>query len=196
MENNENTGDSLDERLDRVTQEKNASAESTEQKDNSNFFSKDENDFDPEPKTKNENEESTEEKPAQRLTRDMKIASANSIIGMINITTRIFIPIHNRKFQKKFTKEEILKLDKLVYKNSDQITDHEEISLKNKFDKLIKKHNKKLENVPLSEAEEKDLQTQLIAYMDFKNKTIPPEIGLLFNAISIIGNRVVDVTTD
>lgn len=137
-----------------------------------------------------------EEKPSPKATQKMKEASANSIIGLVDITNRIFIPVHHRKFRRKFTEEEQRRLNKLGDMEKEDITEASDRALVTKCEKLLKKLDKKIADIPLKEEEKTDLRTQLMAYMDYKEKVLPPEIGLIFTAINILGGRIIDVVTD
>jgi hypothetical protein len=162
----------------------------------------DNDDFAEEKKTNNtaapkaENKTEVQTGPVTKISQGMKEASANSIIGIVDITSQLFIPIHNKKFQKKFNEEEIKKLDTLTDKEEDDIDDKDDLALKKKFERLIKRHNKKIDQIPLNESEKKDMKTQLMAYMDYKEKALPPEIGLVFCFMNILGKRIIDVSTD
>ncbi len=188
----------LADKLDEVTAGKTPGEQSPEASKNANFWNeKDEEEPEPtkqsdpaQPNTPNA------EKPLQKISTEIKEASANSVIGMLDIALRILTPAYNKKFYKKFTKEEVLKLDKLQYLHSDNITDPDDLALRNKFDKLYKKHQKKMGDLPLNSTESKDLRTQLMAYMTHKNKVIPPEVGLIFTGVIIVGNRAIDLMTD
>lgn len=159
------------------------------------FYDNDD-DFVPAPKKEEPKPAAAEEKPSTKATTKMKEASANSIIGIVDITNRLFIPVHNRKFRKKFSDDEIKKLDKLQYKEKEDLTEPDDLALQKKFEKLIKRHTKKLDAIPLTEPEKTDLRTQLIAYMDYKEKVLPPEIGMVFTFVNILGSRIIDVVTE
>jgi hypothetical protein len=152
-------------------------------------------------KTKNPavTEDPAENKPERpkKLDREVKEASARTLVGMMNFTQKlIFTPIINYKFKKKFSDEEIEKLDAGVEdKNKDEL-DGEDLALRNKWDRLMRKRDKKIQGIPFDEGEEKDLHTACFNYMDIKEKELPPEYFLALTAATIIGKRAIDAFFD
>lgn len=165
--------------------------------DNVNHWKDDEDDddFSLTPKTKPTSDDDNDDK-AKPVTQKMKIASANSVIGLVDVSLRILIPLHKRKLRKKFTPEEHERLKVLTSMDEKDVTEKKDISLFKKFQECYDKSEKKIADLPLKPQEKDDLQTQLIAYMDFKGKTIPPEIGLAISVLGIVGVRAADIVTD
>jgi len=136
------------------------------------------------------------EKPKDtKITDKAKKASARTAVNMLNLLQRgIFPPILNYKVQKKFTPEEIERLEE-VQDAAKSALDDKDLALRNKFDRIMKSHNKKIEAVPFTETEEDDLEQAFYAYFDFKEKTLPPEWFLYMAVINTLGKRTIDVFT-
>lgn len=132
-----------------------------------------------------------------KISKEAKHASARIAVAMLNITQgAIFKPLLNRKFKKKFTAPEAEKLDTLADIPKTSITDDKDLALRNKFDKLLKRHNKKIDGVDLEEQEEKDLASAFYTYMDVTGKSLPPEYLLMIALLNTVGKRSIDLFTD
>lgn len=150
-----------------------------------------------EEKTTQPDTEDKKQKPG-KITDKAKQASARTAVGMLNLLQKgIFTPIISYKYKKKFTDEEITRLDEgqLIDKKKDELQP-EDLALRNKWDRLMKKCERKLEEIPLDETEKKDLEEAFFAYFDYKEKTLPPEWFVAFACINAIGKRAVDVFTE
>ena len=136
------------------------------------------------------------EKPNdKKITEKAKQASARTAVNMLNLLQRgIFPPILEYKVQKKFTPEEVDRLDTLQDAVKSDL-DSSDMALRTKFDRIMKSHNKKIDAVPFTETEEKDLEQAFYAYFDFKEKTLPPEWFLYMAVINTLGKRTIDVFT-
>lgn len=139
-----------------------------------------------------------EEKPAGKITEKAKRASARTAVGMLNLIQKsVFTPIISYKYKKKFTEEEINQIEtkNLVDANKDHLHD-DDLLLKNKWDRLMRKCSKKMDAIELQETEQKDLEEAFFVYFDYKEKTLPPEWFIGAAVINAFGKRLVDVITD
>lgn len=145
--------------------------------------------------TKGEEESATI--PSKKLSKDVKEASARTAVGMLDFSQKlIFVPLLSWKFKKRFTPEEVKRLDAGVEDAKKEDLNDEDYKLRSKWDRLLKKHLKKIEAVPLEETEKADLEKAFYMYMDVKNKELPPEYFLGLTIITSIGKRAIDVITD
>lgn len=145
--------------------------------------------------TKTTGEDTEPKEKNTKITDKAKKASARTAVNMLNLLQRgIFPPILNYKVQKKFTDQEIERLEE-VQDAAKSALDDKDMALRNKFDRIMKSHNKKIEAVPFTETEEDDLEQAFYAYFDFKEKSLPPEWFLYMAVINTLGKRTIDVFT-
>lgn len=193
----------LMDRLTAVTEKKDPGAKAaptwdfSEDKTDSEESDAGNSDFDTPPeKPKAENKPEEKEKP--KLTDKMKLANARITVSALNSTQRIiFTPLINRKYRKKFEPEEIEKFDKtnIIDLPLDQVPD-EDKSLRNKFDRIMEKRDKKIADIPFTPEESDDLEKMFYQYMDAKETSLPPEIMLVIGITNVIGKRAIDLCTD
>lgn len=150
--------------------------------------------------TQNETKQTTEETKTERpkkLDKEIKEASARTMVGMIDFTQKaIFIPAINYKFKKKFNDDEINRLDAGAEDADKNTLEGEDLAVRNKWDRLMKKRDKKIDAVPFTEPETKDITLACFNYMDVKEKELPPELFLYLTIGTILGKRAIDVFFD
>ena len=155
-----------------------------------------------EKKTEEEKESSTEQKTERSagskgpITEKAKWSSARTAVGMLDLTQKgIFTPLHTWKFNKKFSSEEKEKILDIEDKEA-ALLDDKEKALKRKWDRLLKKYEKKKEQIPLNEQERKDLESAFYNYFDYKQKELSPEWFIGMAIVNSIGSRTIDLITD
>lgn len=149
----------------------------------------------PKPKTTTTpSSNNTEEQP--QVTEKSKRASARAVTGMYDMTQKgVFIPLINRKYKKKFSDEEVERLDQVADANK-ALLQPEDFKLRSKWDNLMAKRDVKVKAVPLNKEEKQDMESMLYDYFDATNTVISPAWGLVFAFVNITGKRVIDVVTD
>src|SRR5690606_11332603 len=121
---------------------------------------------------------------------------AITIVGAIQFTQNtIMRPIVNRKYQKKFSEAEINKLEKIADKQLEDYTP-DEISLKNKFERLMVNRDKLMGKIPLTDEQEKDLIDIWKRDFEVTGKSIPPWLGVAIASVNTIGSRIIDIAFD
>jgi hypothetical protein len=137
------------------------------------------------------------EKPAKKITKEMKEASANTAIGMLELSQKIIlVPVINGKYKKKFKPDEIHRLNDGVEDADKERLTGEDLELRNKWDRLMKKRDKQINGIPFKEDEKRDLREAFMNYFDFKEKTLGPEWFLGMAIVNTTGRRVVDIVFD
>lgn len=140
--------------------------------------------------------EDSEAKNGKKITDKAKHASARIAVGMLDLFQRsVFTPIHNHKFKKKFTEDEVERLDHVADAEKSSL-DEKDIRIRNKWDRLSKKLEKKIKAIPFEEQERKDLEEAFFTYFDFKEKTLPPEWFVGMAVLNAMGKRAIDAFTD
>jgi hypothetical protein len=140
----------------------------------------------------------SKENKAQPITEAAKRASARTAVGMLDLTLQsLLTPIHGWKFKRKFKSEEIKKIDEYIDDTTiDKLEAEEDKKLKRRWDRLLKKYEKKKDAIPLDEKEKKDLETAFYQYFDFKEKTLPPEWFIGMAITNAVGKRAIDLIAD
>lgn len=103
----------------------------------------------------------------------------------------------NSKFKKKFTKEEsqkIIEHDLEDTKYND--VEEEDKVLKTKFDRLLKKRDRVILNIPLNEKEYKNHVAAFYNYFKVKDIEMPPEWALGFTLGATFIDRSIDIEFD
>lgn len=133
-----------------------------------------------------------------KISKDTKLATARITVSALNSTQRIiFEPLISRKYRKKFTDDEQRILVEKNLPDQEKAAIHpDDLPLRNKFDRLMKQCNKKLNAVPFTDTEEQDLEKIFYQYMDAKNKTLPPELMLGISLANVLGKRAIDLFMD
>lgn len=130
------------------------------------------------------------------LSEKTKRASARTVCGMYDMSQKaIFIPALNRKYKKKFSEEEIDRLDKVADANKVHLSP-DDFQLRSKWDNLMTKRDIKVKAVPMNREEKQDMEQMLYDYFDFTNTAISPAWGLVFAVVNTTGKRFIDVITD
>jgi hypothetical protein len=144
------------------------------------------------------NEQGHEHEPTKpKVTESAKRGSARVAVGMLDLTLQsILTPLHGWKFKRKFKKSEIEKLDSHVADSPLDDLEADERKLKVKWERLIRKHEKKVAAIPMSETERTDLEDAFYQYLDIKEKTLPSEWFIGMGIINVISKRVIDVAVD
>lgn len=138
------------------------------------------------------------DKPSGKITDKAKRASARTATGMLDMLQKsICLPILSYKYKKKFTPEEITALDEknLIDKGKEELSG-DDLQLRNKWDRLMSKYEKKAAAVPLTEPEEEDLNEAFYSYFDFTETTLSPGWFVGFAVAKTLGKRVVDIVTE
>lgn len=131
-----------------------------------------------------------------KLTHDLKNSAANTAVGMTQLTIRMILtPIINYKFKKKFTDDEIEKIDDIVDKE-DAALDEKEMVIKKKWNRLMKKRDAKIKGIEFDPQKEADLHKAFYNYFEVTESTMSPGWYLAFAMINVIGGSIVDVLTD
>lgn len=149
------------------------------------------------------NTETEEIKPVDNLaekkvTDKAKRASARTAVNMLDLLQKsLFTPVLSIKYKKKFTHEEITKLEdkNLVDAKKDDLHD-EDLLLRNKWDRLMKRCAKKIDEIPLTDEEKKDMEEAFYAYFDLKETTLSPTWFIGINVVNAMGKRAIDVFTE
>lgn len=139
-----------------------------------------------------------EEIKKPKVDEKIKRGSARTAVGMLDVLQKsIFTPLISLKYKKKFTEEEINALEQKNIPDAveSELTD-EDKALRNKWDRLMKKCNKKLDAIPLIETEKQDMEDAFYLYFDIKEKSLPPEWYLGFAILKSIGDRTIDLMSD
>jgi hypothetical protein len=146
----------------------------------------------PEAKKQEETNESGKKVPTEKEKR----GGARSIVGTINMTQRIiFTKLADNRFKKKFSLEEMNRLDQVADASLANLDD-EDRRIRNKFDRLIRKHNKTLEGIQFSSDEVKDFEEAFYLIQDESGKALPVWLFALFAGINSIGKRAMDIYFD
>lgn len=160
-----------------------------------NFDNVEEAKTDPETGPKEEEEKA---EGGKKITDKAKRSSARVAVGMLDMLQKsIFPAIISNKYKKKFTPEEINAIDErnICDREKNELVGEDAI-LRNKWDRLMGKCMKKIEEVPLTTTEKDDLNEAFYTYFDFTDKTLPPEWFIGFAILNTVGKRVVDIVTD
>lgn len=164
----------------------------TPKEESANFVS------DPKPETKPGTETKKDPASEPKLSKELKLATARITVSALDSTQRvIFTPLINRKYAKKFTPDEVNKLnDKNIIDEAKERLEADDLTLRNKFDRLMKKRDKKLKDITFTDPESQDLEKIFVQYMDVKNEALPPEIMLFIGIANVLGKRAIDLFTE
>jgi hypothetical protein len=136
------------------------------------------------------------DKEATEISNKAKHASARIAVGMLDLTQKgIFIPLLNRKYKKKFNDKEIERLEEIADANKSTL-DETDMRIRTKFDRLMKKRDKKIDAVELEDQERKDLESAFYTYMDVTGNNVPPEYLLMIGIMNTVGKRGIDLFMD
>lgn len=148
------------------------------------------------------NQNNPEQKPtatAAKLPDAVVRASAETATLMYDqaLTVGCTIAI-NSKFNKKFTDDEKKQiLDKNLEDTPEEaLLNEADKQLAAKWKRLNKKKARSLNEIPLSDAEEKRITEAFYNYFKIKNITMPPEYLLLFNLVFTTADRIVETIVD
>lgn len=170
----------------------------------SDFWKSEQNDSDFEPKEKNSSNENSESPAGEKnegsaknkLTQKEKEDSAKVAVGMLAMLNDLITkPVLNHKLKSKFNEDEFEALEQVIDKSISDLVGPE-LELRNKWDRLIKKHDAKRAKVDIGADEKKRLIEAFETYFDVKQTPLPPEWFLAFAAITFVGQRVIDISFD
>lgn len=146
-----------------------------------------------------EKTETTEADPGVRkLTHDEKQGSADTNVGMCQLTVSIIAtPIIQLIFKSKFSNKEIQLMDSknILDRPLDEISEDDEKILKRKFDRLVAGRDKKLGKVTFDPKKEAELHKAFYNYAQVTGKVADPKIYLTFAIINTIASTVVDIVS-
>lgn len=194
--------DDLQARLTRATEIKTPSAAPVKQ--NTGFWDQLDNDFEKvaetlEPEAKDDKETT---KISADLADKIRKGSASTAVGALNLLNRVlFSAIHisklKTKLERNFTEPEYKLIEeKLQDAESADLNDLEEKKLKNRFDTIMKKYEKKINRVPFDEEEEKSLHAAFYNWMQITGKELPPGLWVALEVGNVLGARAADAFTD
>lgn len=152
----------------------------------------------PEQNNTDETTDPVKNPPEKKITDKAKRASARTVVNSIDLLQKsIFTPILSYKYNKKFTPEEINRLDdkNLVDLKKDEL-EGEDLMLRNKWDRLMKKYNKKVDEIPFTDPEKADMEEAFYCYFDYKETTVSPMFFVGMNVVNNIGKRAIDILTE
>ena len=146
-------------------------------------------------------EPKTENKGEQKITEKVKMGSAKTAVGMIDLTLKgLITPIHNYKFKKKveknFNEAQIALIDDKLQDAEEKELDAKELRLKKRFDSIMKKYEKKMAAVPMNEVEKKDMTDAFYNYFDFTQTALSPNWYLAMAITDTVGKRAIDALAD
>lgn len=131
-----------------------------------------------------------------RVPDEVKRASAETATAALDsLLSMTCVPLIDRKIRKRLTEEEMDLGFNLEDKKDDELND-EELRIKNKFTRLMKLRQHKIDNVELSTKEIKNVETAFYNYFKIKDIAMPPEWLLYISLGSIVIDRVIEVVTD
>lgn len=137
----------------------------------------------------------------KKVTADEIKASAETGVAAFDLVNSIlFENIVKYRFKsknKKFFTEEDLELlqDELIFINKNQL-DGKEFDLRDKWDKLMDKHETKMKRIPLSTSQRERLHFAFSEYAKIKNVTLGPETILAVAVIECLISKGIDAFTD
>jgi hypothetical protein len=131
----------------------------------------------------------TEEKP---VTRAVKEAQARITTSSINTLQKlIFEFIVNLKTKKKFKPEEITRLEFISDANPTELTDVKDKNLWLKWDKIMKKRDKKIKKIDMTEDERRDMTAMFMDYQEASGRILSPGWGLSIQIADVLAKRAI-----
>lgn len=120
-------------------------------------------------------------------------ASAIVTIGVVDLIQRTVLNIIvNKKFEKKFSEEQMAIIDRVEDMPDDKITE-EEVSLKRRFNKTFAKYEATGKSIPFTQPEKDEMKEILETYYIASGKKVSPNLLLAGAFIDKIGKRVATV---
>ncbi|OFY83646.1 MAG: hypothetical protein A3F72_15325 [Bacteroidetes bacterium RIFCSPLOWO2_12_FULL_35_15] len=132
----------------------------------------------------------------KKITQIEAEASATVTIGVVDLMQRTILNIIlNKKFEKKFTEDQIEIVDRVEDLPDDKLTP-EEVSLKKRFNKSFAKYEKTGETIPFNAVEKDEMKEILAEYYKVTGKAVSPNLLLAGAFIDKIGKRVATIMFD
>lgn len=140
--------------------------------------------------------ESKNESIVKQITTKEAEASATVTIGIVDLMQRTVLNIVlNKKFEKKFTEQQMEIVDRVEDTPEDKLTP-EEASLKRRFNKSFAKYEKTGESIPFTVTEKDEMKEILSEYYKVTGKSVSPNLLLAGAFIDKIGKRVATIMFD
>lgn len=145
-------------------------------------------------KQTSETEKQTAPKPLG--DQDFRFSAENTTDGIELVVEGICTFVVNKQFRNKFKDEEIHKIHDKLADADPKTLPPEELSLKQKWDRLLKKKDQKLSEIPFTPDEKERSNDAWFKYYKQTQTQMGPGFNLALAMGSIIGSRVIDVCTD
>lgn len=132
------------------------------------------------------------------LTHAVKDESAEAATGMLDLLqTAICTPLVSYKYKEKFSDAEIDRLDtsNIIDAKLESLKD-DDLTLRNKWDRLMTKCERKLEKIPLKANARANVKNAFYKYFEVKQTSMPIEWYIGFTIADSLISRVIDVMTD
>ena len=140
--------------------------------------------------------ESKVESIVKTITAKEAEASATVTIGIVDLMQRTVLNIVlNKKFEKKFTEEQVQTVDRVEDTPDDKLTP-EESNLKRRFNKSFAKYEKTGDSIPFTADEKDEMREILSEYYKVTGKSVSPNLLLAGAFIDKIGKRVATIMFD
>ncbi len=205
-------------RLSAVTERKEPGTQKAKDKTSTSYWESSDDDFEsvevPEKNSLEINKESAPAKKSEtipgkkeepktegKISERVKLGSAKTAVGMIDLTCKgLLTPILTYKTKKKLEKTFDEKQTKLI---EEKLMDAElneldaaEKRIKKRFDSIMAKYQKKVDAIPMSEPEKKDMTDAFYNYFDYTQTSLSPGWYLGMAITDTVGKRMIDVLTD
>lgn len=137
----------------------------------------------------------------ENYTDDDAKGSAAAATGLIGIVTRsvlsgILSIKQKNKLEKNFTEADLDLIEsKLMDAELDKLDEKEKFT-KKRFDRLMNRYTEKMEQVQLSNKDEKEMRDAFETYFKFTKTKLDPKWYVIATIADKIGNKVVDAFTD
>lgn len=142
------------------------------------------------------NTEKAPESIVKLITTKEAEASATVTIGIVDLMQRTVLNIVlNKKFEKKFTEEQMEIVDRVEDLPDDKLSP-EESNLKRRFNKSFAKYEKTGDSIPFTSDEKDEMREILSEYYKVTGKSVSPNLLLAGAFIDKIGKRVATIMFD
>lgn len=149
-----------------------------------------------EPKQAPTNTEVKTESTVKTITTKEAEASATVTIGVVDLMQRTILNIVlNKKFEKKFTEQELETVDRVEDLPEEKLSP-EESNLKRRFNKSFAKYEKNGASIPFTPDEKDEMREILAEYYKVTGKSVSPNLLLAGAFIDKIGKRVATIMFD
>lgn len=152
----------------------------------------------PEPEEQSEDdkpEPPAPSKSAGKLSKDVINASARTAVATLNMTQSTLLrPLMKWRFKKICQKRFGDNIERaLDLADTATPEDEAEQRIQSKMRRLVNQFEKKLDELPFTDEEEKDMELAFKTYFEVKQVAMSPEVLLYCSLASILGKRVIDV---